>query len=113
MINLTSIRVSYHFQNDRQGRKERIDRIINNNFGQVVLEEYYKGAWRCLTDTGLIFIVSEAKDLILTYYFAPMETVICMYKAMGRKVPQAVENKVRKNAKTYKRIYQENINERG
>lgn len=109
MMNLNEIKVSYHFQNDRQGRKQRIDEIIRGNFGQIVIEEFYKEAWRCLTDTGLCVIVSKDRNLILTYYFCPLETARMIYKAQFRKMPEAVENKIRKNQKTYKRIYQESL----
>lgn len=109
MIKLNELKVSYHFQNDRNERKAAIDTIINGNFGQVVIEEFYKDAWRCLTDTGLIAIVTPDKSLILTYYFAPMKTAAMMYKANFRKMPQAVANKIQKNANTYNKIYSESI----
>ena len=106
MIKLNELKVSYHFQNTRQGRDERINTITKNNWGQVVREEYYKGAWRCLTDTGLVFIVEESKTIILTYYFATMEVAIGMYHG---NVPEFMKKKIRKNATQYKNRYQENI----
>ena len=112
MMNLNDLKVSYHFQNDRTERKARIDSIVNNNFGQIVCEEWYKGAWRCLSDTGLIFIVNEQRTIILTYYFATLQVASCMYKAIGRKMPQAVENKVKKNACVYNRLYGKSISEK-
>lgn len=105
MMKLNELKVSYHFQNDRTERKMRIERIVNGNFGQIVLEEYYKGAWRCLTDTGLVVIVEPKRELILTYYFCPLNTARAMYRACQRKMPQAVENKIRKNAKKYVELY--------
>lgn len=109
MIKLNELKVSYHFQNDRNERKAQIDAIINGNFGQVVIEEWYKDAWRCLTDTGLIAIVEPKKEIILTYYFAPMKTASMMYKAAFRKMPQAVANKIQKNANTFNKIYNDSI----
>lgn len=105
MMKLTELKVSYHFQNDRQGRKQRIDAVVKSNWGQVVREEYYKGAWRCLTDNGLIFIVEEKKEIILTYYFALPQVIRGMYH--GKPVPTFLLNKVKNNAKTYKKIYGE------
>ena len=109
MIKLNELKVSYHFQNDRNERKAQIDAIINGNFGQVVIEEWYKDAWRCLTDTGLIAIVEPKKEIILTYYFAPMKTAQMMYRANFRKMPQAVANKIQKNANTFNKIYNDSI----
>lgn len=107
MMNLTELRISYHFQNDRQGRKERIDSIVKGNWGQVIREEYYKGAWRCLTDNGLIFIIEDTKSMIMTYYFAVPEVVRGMYH--GKAIPQFLQNKIKKNARTYMDIYNEQI----
>lgn len=109
MIKLNELKISYHFQNDRNERKTRIDAIVNGNFGQVVIEEWYKDAWRCLTDTGLIAIVEPKKEIILTYYFAPLKTAQMMYKASFRKMPEAVTNKIKKNAKTYLQMYHESV----
>lgn len=44
MTNLKSLTVSSHFINDRQGRKQRMDAIIGDNWGQPVKEEWYKDA---------------------------------------------------------------------
>jgi hypothetical protein len=112
MINLTTCKISYHFQNDRQERKAKIDKIINNNLGQVVIEEWYRDAWRCLTDTGLIIIVSAKQDFILTYYFATMKKAKAMYHDAFKTMPQAVANKIIKNANTYSAIYHASISER-
>lgn len=105
--NINNIPVSYHFQNDRKERKERIDKILNGNLGQPVICEEWKGAWKYVTDTGLIAIITLDEKLILTYYFAPLETVKMIYKNNGRKMPEAVENKIRKNTKRYKKLYKE------
>jgi len=109
MIKLNELKVSYHFQNDRKERKERIDAIINGNFGQVVIEQYFKDAWRVLTDTGIMAVVTPNKELILTYYFCPMETARMIYKSQGKKMPDYIANKIKKNARTYKNIYEENF----
>lgn len=109
MIKLNELQVSYHFQYERRDRKDRIDSILRGNFGQVTIEEWYKDAWRCLTDTGLCAIVSYDKTRILTYYFCPLETARMMYKSQGRKMPEAISNKIKKNARTYRDLYDEVI----
>jgi hypothetical protein len=109
MIKLNELKISYHFQNERNERKDRIDVIINGNFGQVVVEEWYKGAWRCLTDTGICAIVSENKDLILTYYFCPIRTAKMMFLTSGRKMPDYIRNKITKNQSKYSSLFHDDF----
>lgn len=106
MTNLNNLQISYHFINDRQGRKQRIDAVIGNNWGQPVKEEWYKDAWRVLTDVGLIFIVDMNRTKILTYYFATMQVVNGMYNG---KIPQAMVKRINKNARNYASIYDNKI----
>lgn len=102
MLNLRTLKVSYHIQNDRDERLARVEKILNGNWGQVVAEEWYKDAYRCLTDTGLCFIVSGDRSTIITYYFCPMKTAkaIC-----HNKLSKAVEKKINKNLRSYASIY--------
>ena len=102
MTNLKKLEVSAHFINDRQGRKETIDRVICGNWGQVMKEEYYKGAYRCLTDTGLIFILNDTKTVIITYYFASCSLVQGMYR---HQAPKSILAKIRDNQRKFKEIY--------
>lgn len=108
MTNLHNLQISYHFINDRQGRKQRIDAIIGNNWGQPVKEEWYKDAWRILTDVGIIFIVDMDKTKILTYYFATMRVVNGMYGG-NNKVPAAMVKRINKNARNYCDLYDTGI----
>lgn len=106
MINLNECLVSYHFQNDRQMRKQRIDAVLNGNLGQVIAEEWYKEAWRVLTDTGLMAVVTPDKKIIITYYFSTIEQAKMLYwHNYGRKVPEYLLNKINKNARMYNKIY--------
>ena len=109
MIKLNECKVSYHFQNDRQERKQRIDAIVHGNLGQVVVEQWYKDAWRVLTDTGIMAVVTEDKNLILTYYFCPMETARLIFKNAGKKMPDYIANKIKKNAHEYNKLFKENF----
>ena len=102
MTNLKNLKISTHFINDRQGRKETIDRIICGNWGQVMKEEYIKGAYRCLTDTGLMFILNDSKTIIITYYFATCQHVQEMYRYQA---PKNILKKIRDNQRKFKAIY--------
>lgn len=106
MTNLRNLQISYHFINDRQGRKQRMDAVIGDNWGQPIKEEWYKDAWRILTDVGIIFIVDMNRTKILTYYFATMSVVRGMYNG---KVPQNMVKRLNKNARAYCDIYDNKI----
>lgn len=108
MTNLRNCTISTHFLNDRQGRKERMDKVIGNNWGQPVKEEWYKDAWRILTDVGIIFIVSIDRSTIITYYFATMRVVNGMYGG-SNKVPSAMVKRINKNARNYCDLYDAGI----
>ena len=106
MTNLKSLTISYHFINDRQGRKQRMDAVIGDNWGQPIKEEWYKDAWRILTDVGIIFIVDMNRTKILTYYFATMKVVRGMYNG---KVPNSMVKRLNKNAWAYTDIYNDSM----
>lgn len=106
MTNLHNIAVSKHFTNDRHARKERIDAVINGNWGQVIRESFATNVWHCLTDTGLIFIVNADKSLIVTYYFATTQQAL---QICNGKLPEYVRKRIHRNAKTYATIYRESM----
>jgi hypothetical protein len=106
MINLRTLKVSKHYSNDRQMRQEQIETVVGGNWGTVIKEEYYKGAWRCLTDMGLIFIVDDSKTLIITYYLASGSIVSGMFHG---NVPKYINRRISDNARKYNEIYETSI----
>ena len=84
--------------------RDRIDRmnyIVNQiGIGTVIIEaiDPKTHAIRQLTDTGIMIIKSEKEDKIITMYVANQKNLHECYKWAGRKkVPEAMENKVKKN----------------
>lgn len=107
MTNLTNIKVSYHFQNDRTGRKAQIDAIVGNNWGQPIKEAFVTDSWKVLTDKGLCFVLTADKSLIMTYYLVTMATVNKFYN--HGKVPAFIERRVQQNASAYLKLYGESM----
>jgi hypothetical protein len=69
--------------------------------GEVIKEERCvdeKGriSWQCLTNTGVILVLSEDKKVAITLYIATQPKVSAMYQG---KTPSWVINMVRKNRK--------------
>lgn len=102
MMNLKSLKISAHFTNDRTNRQAQIEAVINGNWGQVIKEEWYKDAYRCLTDMGLIFIVSADRTTIMTYYLAKGKIVSAMLKG---KIPKSLNKRIADNANKYMNLY--------
>jgi hypothetical protein len=92
MMAINSLTFSFHASNDRADRIATIDKHIG--WGQIVKERYYRNAYHCLTDTGVILIVDDSRSIILTLYMADRRTLQAFY---GGKAPQYLVNRVRYN----------------
>ena len=91
--------ITYHISEDRIDRACYIMQTIG--IGEVIKEERCvdeKGriSWQCLTNTGVILILSEDKKVAITLYIASQPKVSAMYKG---NTPSWVINMVRKNRK--------------
>lgn len=88
---------SYHISEDRLDRAMFIMTTIG--IGEVIKEQKCvdeKGriSWQCLTDTGVILVLSEDKKIAVTLYIATQPKVSAMYEG---KTPSWVIKMVRKN----------------
>lgn len=90
---------SYHISKDRIPRALYIMDTVG--LGKTIKEvrqvdETGRVSWQCLTDTGVILVMSEDKKICITLYIATQPKVSAMYQG---KTPSWVLNKVRKNRK--------------
>ena len=92
MMTINSLTFSFHAYNDRADRIATIDNYIG--WGQIVKEKYYKNAYHCLTDTGVILIVDDSRSTILTLYMADRRALQAFYAGSA---PQYLVNKVKYN----------------
>jgi hypothetical protein len=106
MLNLKALKISDHYLHNRTIRQEQINAVVNNNWGVPVKEEYYKGAYRVLTDTGLVFILTEDKTTIQTMYLARGSVVHGM---MHGRVPKALTKRINENARRYQKLFGDSI----
>lgn len=88
---------SYHISKDRIPRALYIMDTVG--LGKIIKEvrqvdEQGRVSWQCLTDTGVILVMSEDKKICVTLYIATQPKVSAMYQG---KTPSWVINKVRKN----------------
>ena len=90
---------SYHISEERLDRACYIMQTIG--IGEVIKEvrcvqKDNRVSWQCLTNTGVILVLSEDKKFCITLYIATQPKVSAMYQG---KTPSWVFNIVRKNRK--------------
>lgn len=90
---------TYHISEDRLDRATFIMTTIG--IGEIIKEqrcvdELGRVSWQCLTNTGVILVLSENKKIAITLYIASQPKVSAMYCG---KTPSWVINMVRKNRK--------------
>jgi hypothetical protein len=91
--------ITYHISEERVDRACYIMQTIG--IGEVIKEvrcvqEDGRVSWQCLTNTGVILVLSEDKKICITLYIATQPKVSAMYQG---KTPSWVFNMVRKNRK--------------
>lgn len=87
-------------------RKDRVDFIKRKvGFGQVIKEVYTsKGnqlgnrTWKQLTDTGVVLILSEERDTLITVFLCDMNMLQnTFYHGNSKKIPSYLRKKVQSN----------------
>ena len=91
--------ITYHISEERIDRAVFIMQTIG--IGNIIKEvrqvdEKGRVGWQCLTDTGVLLVLSEDKKICVTLYIASQPKVSAMYQG---KTPSWVINMVRKNRK--------------
>lgn len=99
--------MTYHCKTQRAARVQKI--IENIGIGQVIRERYCRsaeqiksgeaGRYQCLTDTGIILILSEDKKTIVTMYVATYREALKIYG--GTKIPPYLHKKIDRNQSYY------------
>lgn len=99
---------TYHISEDRLDRACFIMQTVG--IGEIVKEERCiqedgRISWQCLTNTGVILVLSEDRKVAITLYIASQAKVSAMYKGntpswmfkvvKKNKVYQEMQNKVR------------------
>lgn len=100
--------ITYHISEDRLDRACFIMQTVG--IGEIVKEERCvqedgRISWQCLTNTGVILVLSEDRKVAITLYIASQAKVSAMYKGntpswmfkvvKKNKVYQEMQNKVR------------------
>ena len=84
---------------------DRSDRVVyillNLGLGEIIkethqIDEKGRPSWQCLTNTGVLIIMDEKKETIITLYIASQPKVSAMYEG---NTPSWVLNMVKKNKK--------------
>lgn len=94
MMTISALTLSYHAYNDRADRIALVDNHVG--WGQIVKEAYYNQAYHCLTDTGVVLVVNDARTTIITLYMIDRRRLHLFYKGNA---PQYLLNKVKYNTR--------------
>ena len=91
--------ITYHISEDRLDRACYIMETIG--IGEIIkeqkcIDEKGRTSWQCLTNTGVLLVFDEKKEIIITLYIASQPKVSAMYEG---KTPSWVFKIVRKNRK--------------
>jgi hypothetical protein len=91
--------ITYHISEDRLERAYYIMQTVG--IGDVIkeqkcIDEKGRTSWQCLTNTGVLLVLDEKKEILITLYIASQPKVSAMYQG---KTPSWVFNIVRKNRK--------------
>lgn len=100
--------MSYHFRVERAERREAISAAVG--YGTIIKEKYTRtseqimknisGRYMCVTDTGIIIIKNETKDVIITAYVATMRELLSIYNGMNN-IPKFLRTKCDRNQIKY------------
>lgn len=103
-------KTTYHSARERTDRSMKI--LTTTGIGNILMKELEVQpdnmiAYRCLTDTGVILILDQKEETVVTMWFATMEQANSFYAHCGKKMPVGIRNQVKSNIKkgyvTYKK----------
>ena len=94
---LTSITyiMTKHCQVERRERIERMERDLG--FGEIICTTIYRGTRNCLTSTGILLILDEKENILITAYPVKWKIAFKMfYISTGNPPPEYYSEVVRK-----------------
>lgn len=91
MFALQSLEMSNHCKYDRKNRLELIETKIG--WGQIIKKTYFNNCYHFLTDTGIIAIVDDKLEKIITIYLANVSDLLSIYNGY-KKIPPFLLKKV-------------------
>ena len=105
---MMTLKLTYH---TRVERRQRIISCLSRlGLGEIILEvadyTHNNNCVRCLTSTGLIFIIDLNSHELITGYMANIRQVASMYYAIGiSRIPDNVFNTVKYNEYYFSDLY--------
>ena len=109
MPNLYEISISSHFARARSARCERMNVVLGGNWGNIICLTMQEDglAWHCVTDTGLLVVLSKDQKVIVTCYLATFSRAKRVFDSAGAHMPKALQKRISKNSERYFKLYHE------
>ena len=91
------MKMSAHASNDRADRLTYI--ALNVGFGNIIYEfKTDRHTRECITDTGVLLVMAENDDTLITAYVLDMDKAIALFRQGGyARIPEKMYSKIRNN----------------
>ncbi len=91
--NVSKLATTYHFRVERAERMYKIDQYIG--LGNPIKETYKDGRYWIISDTGVIYVLSDNRTII-TAYAGSFAQVVRIYGGRN-KIPKQLEKRINQN----------------
>ena len=90
---------SNHWVKDRKERLEQIDYVLRTDWGIVIGKAWdtERNSWQYMTDTGLLFIMDEFEQFIITMYIPSKSHFLRFFKMMGQEPSEQLVKRAKRN----------------
>ena len=92
----------------RHASEDRLDRItmiaLTIGFGRVIKERMIDDKWYQITDTGVMVVRNQTKEVVITMWAANIKQINNVYEKEN--VPQSIINTVKANKKKFPKTYE-------
>lgn len=102
--------MSKHLLHDRADRRHNITKYFG--MGKPIIYVHEKTACRALTDTGIMLVLSNDKQVLITYYVATRSQAINVWRSAygeNKCLPQWLYNKIMNNQKKIDELKEQGI----
>lgn len=92
---------SNHWMKDRKERTEEIDFVLNKDWGIVICKGWdtERHNWQYMTNTGLLFIMDELEQFIVTMYIPSKSQFIRFFQMAGQTPSERLTRRAKHNSR--------------
>lgn len=103
-MNLNNFTPSMHCQLDHQERWDRMQKVVNNDLGEIIFSVYDGKAYLCISNTGVYAVIDTVSKTLITAYLPSKSRLDKLYQRANQETPIEIIRIIRKNEKKEKKI---------